>query len=190
MAGVAITFDDGPDEHWTPLVLDRLATHHAHATFFVIAARAARHPQLVERALAHGHSVGLHCGRHVRHCDRDQRWLEADTQRALGRLRELGITPTLWRTPWGDTAPWTAQVAQRHGLRLIRWSVDTHDWRGDSAAQMFAATREQLEPGAVVLAHDGIGPGARRDGAAETVAYIDLFVRHAAANELTLEALA
>lgn len=190
MAALAITFDDGPDECWTPLLLDRLAAHGARASFFVIAPRAAAHPELVKRMLEHGHTVGLHCDLHVRHGDRDRAWLEDDTRRALGRLRTLGITPMLWRTPWGDTAPWTAAVAQRHGLRLVGWSIDTHDWRGDRARDMFAATREQLEPGAVILAHDGIGPGARRAGAAETIAYVDLLARHAAAAEFRLEALA
>jgi peptidoglycan/xylan/chitin deacetylase (PgdA/CDA1 family) len=189
MTGMAITFDDGPDERWTPLLLDRLATHGARATFFVIAPRAAAHPDLVGRILADGHCVGLHCDLHVRHSDRDRAWVGADTARALARLSALGVTPTLWRTPWGDTAPWTAGIAEQHGLRLVGWSVDTHDWRGDTAPEMFAATRPRLEPGAVVLAHDGLGPGARRDGAAETLAYLDLLASHAAANELTLEAL-
>ena len=189
MHAMAITFDDGPDEHWTAVLLDRLATHGARATFFVIAPRAAAHPDLVTRILSHGHTVGLHCDLHVRHSERDRAWLKADTERALACLRELGVAPTLWRTPWGDTAPWSAAIAQRHGLRLIDWSVDTHDWRGDSAETMFNATCGQLGPGAVVLAHDGIGPGARRDGAAETVAYLDLVARHAAEHELTLEAL-
>jgi peptidoglycan/xylan/chitin deacetylase (PgdA/CDA1 family) len=190
MASVAITFDDGPDERWTPVLLERLATHGAHATFFVIAPRAAAHPQLIARILDHGHSVGLHCDLHVRHSERDRQWLEADTARALGRLHELGVSPTLWRTPWGEVAPWTGAVAQEHGLRIVRWTVDTHDWRGDSAAEMFAATRGQLDPGAIVLAHDGIGPGAKRDGAAQTIAYLDLLAGHAREQGFTLEALA
>lgn len=190
MRGLAITFDDGPDEHWTPAILDSLARHRARATFFVIGPRAVAQPDLVRRMLEHGHTVGLHCDLHVRHSHRDQSWLERDTERALDGLRRVGVTPTLWRTPWGDTAPWSVSIADRHGLRLIHWTVDTHDWRGDSATEMFSATSAQLVPGAIVLAHDGIGPGAMRDGAAETVAYLDLLARHATEHDLTLEALA
>jgi hypothetical protein len=50
---------------------------------------------------------------------------------------------------------------------------------------MLAAVAGRLEPGAVVLAHDGLGPGALRDGCAETVALIPLLV--AAARERGLE---
>lgn len=189
LSGLAITFDDGPDQRWTPEVLARLAAHGAQATFFVVAPRAVAHPDLVGRILAHGHSVGLHCDAHVRHSQRDRAWLENDTGQALERLAQIGVSPTLWRTPWGDTAPWTGTIARSHGLRLVHWTVDTHDWRGDGAADMFTATRERLEPGAVVLAHDGIGPGARRDDARETVAYIDLVAPFAAQKQLRLEAL-
>jgi peptidoglycan/xylan/chitin deacetylase (PgdA/CDA1 family) len=189
MTALAITFDDGPDPRWTPVLLDRLAAHGARASFFVIAPRAAAAPDLIELMLARGHTVGLHCELHVRHTERDRAWLEDDTANALRRLGELGVNPTLWRTPWGNTAPWTDAVARSHGLRLVHWDVDTHDWRGDSAPAMFDATREHLKPGAVVLAHDGLGPGATRTDAAETVAYLDMLADHAQAHQLTLEAL-
>ena len=44
---VALTFDDGPDPTHTPRLLDILAAHRAHATFFMIGLRAHHHPDLV-----------------------------------------------------------------------------------------------------------------------------------------------
>jgi peptidoglycan/xylan/chitin deacetylase (PgdA/CDA1 family) len=189
MDTLLLTFDDGPDESWTPVLLDTLRRQNLRATFFVIAARARRQPRLVERMLTDGHSVGLHCNVHERHSRHDRAWLETDTGRALEQLSLLGVVPTLWRTPWGDQAPWTQAVALRNGLRLVDWNVDTHDWRGDDAATMFAATREQLQPGAIVLAHDGLGPGARRAGASQTIAYVNLVAEHAGRRELRCAAL-
>jgi peptidoglycan/xylan/chitin deacetylase (PgdA/CDA1 family) len=186
---MALTFDDGPDERWTAPLLDALARAGARATFFPIASRAAAQPGLVARMLADGHTVGLHGDEHVRHSTRDAAWGRADTERALQRLSTAGAFPTLWRTPWGDTAPWSAEVAGEHGLRIVDWTVDTHDWRGDAAPEMFAATRPGLQAGAIVLAHDGIGPGALRADARETVAYVELVARHAADQKLLLTAL-
>ena len=81
----------------------------------------------------------------------------------------------MWRTPWGDTAPWSADVAHANQLRIIGWTVDTHDWRGDTAEQMLARDEAtSSDDGAIVLAHDGIGPGARRADARETIAYVAL----------------
>lgn len=189
MPALAITYDDGPDHRMTPALLDILADAGARATFFPIAPRAARHPELIVRMLGDGHTVGLHCEEHLRHRTRDRDWGAADTDRALGRLRALGADPRLWRTPWGEQAPWTRSVADARGLELIGWSVDTHDWRGDRAADMYAATRSELCPGAVVLAHDGIGPGAQRADARETLAYTRLVIGHARESGLDLEAL-
>lgn len=170
---VALTFDDGPDLVWTPRVLDELARARACATFFVIAPRAARHPGLIGAIAAGGHEVALHCHRHVRHRDAGRPAIERDTERALAKLRRLGVAPCRWRAPWGECAEWSADVARRHGLVLTGWTADTHDWRGDPAPRMLAAVADGLRPGAVVLMHDGLGPGARRAGCAETVRLIE-----------------
>jgi peptidoglycan/xylan/chitin deacetylase (PgdA/CDA1 family) len=187
---LALTFDDGPDPVWTPRLLDLLRTLGARVTFFPIAPRAAAHPAIIERMWADGHAIGLHCDQHIRHSERDAKWLERDTDAALLRLAGLGVTPTFWRTPWGDTAPWSTRIARYRDLRLIGWTTDSHDWRGDRAADMFEATRGALTDGAVVLAHDGVGPGAQREDPATTLEYVALVGAHAHAHGLGLEALA
>ena len=144
-------------------MLDALGAIGARATFFVVAPRALRHPGLVRRALAAGHDVQLHCWEHVRHSQTTRAELGEQTDRALGALAGLGIAPTRWRTPWGDRAPWTGEVAAERGLALVGWTADTHDWRGDERAAMLARLEEDLAPGGVVLMHDGVGPGALRD---------------------------
>lgn len=55
---VALTFNGGPDPEWTPRVLDLLSRHHAHATFFVTGADAAKYPALVRQIRAEGHEIG------------------------------------------------------------------------------------------------------------------------------------
>ena len=138
----------------------------ARATFFVLAPRAAAHPALVERMLAEGHAVGLHAYAHVRHTELDARRRRRRHRPRAGRARARSASrPTLWRTPWGVDAPsGPARVAAAHGLRLVGWTADTHDWRGDRAEAMLAAIADDVDRGAIVLAHDGARPGrdARR----------------------------
>ncbi len=55
---VALTFDGGPDPHWTPGLLDVLRRHHVKATFFAVGARAAAHPGLTRRIVRDGHELG------------------------------------------------------------------------------------------------------------------------------------
>jgi peptidoglycan-N-acetylglucosamine deacetylase len=179
MTALALTFDDGPDPDVTPRLLDVLGAADAIATFFPIAARAAAHPELIARIVADGHRIGLHCHEHIRHSHRSIAWGRRDTARALELLGSLGVRPTLWRTPWGDTAAWSDRVAGENRLRIIGWTVDTHDWRGDGADEMLRATHVGLRAGAIVLAHDGIGPGARRTDARATVDYTRMVIDYA-----------
>lgn len=168
----ALTFDDGPDAVWTPRVLGRLGREQARATFFVMAHRALAHRRLIRRMLREGHDVQLHCARHLRHTELTVGELGRDTDLALRALRRLGVTPRLWRPPWGVATPATHRLAAARHLALVGWSADTHDWRGDTAADMHRRVRNLLRPGSVVLMHDGLGPGARRVACRETVELI------------------
>ena len=133
----------------------------ARATFFPIAARAAEHPAIIERMRAEGHAIGLHCDR-ARPPQRARRGVAgARHRRGAGASRRPGGDGRrFWRTPWGDTAPWSTQVARDRDLRLIGWTADTHDWRGDSRRRRCSRPRARRSTdGAIVLAHDGLGPG-------------------------------
>jgi peptidoglycan-N-acetylglucosamine deacetylase len=183
---IALTFDDGPDPEWTPRVLDALERRAARATFFVDARRALVQRDLVRRVVARGHEVAFHCFEHIRHSERTAAELHADVDLGLGLLDLVGVKPRAWRAPWGVETEATRDVAARRDLRLWGWNVDTHDWRGDSAGRMVAALEAQggLRDGDVILMHDALGPGALRDGCAETVELTELLLAAAERAEL------
>lgn len=180
----ALTFDDGPDPIWTPLVLDCLQRHSARATFFVIAERAQRHAGLVVRMREEGHDVELHCASHIRHSDMSEVAVSRDAEEGLRTLRRLRVQAARWRTPWGVVTPATRRVAARLGLAIVGWNLDSHDWRGDSAIDMHASIVDGLCSNAVVLMHDGLGPGARRAGCENTVQLIPRLLATMRANSL------
>jgi len=186
---VALTFDDGPDPDWTLAVLAALAAAGVTATFFVLGERVAAHPGVVRRTLAAGHAVELHGFRHLRQPELSVAEARADLDAGLAALATVGVAPGRWRLPWGQPASHSAALADAAGLALTGWTLDTHDWRGDGAAAMLAAIAPGLVDGAVVLAHDGLGPGARRTDAAETVALIGPLVAAARAAGLEPAAL-
>lgn len=166
---MALTFDDGPDPTWTPLVLDALAEARATATFFVVASRAERHPSLVARMREEGHGVAFHCNEHTRHDAMSKEEIEADL--AAG-LVKLGRSARYWRTPWGVVTPATESVARDHRLGLVGWTADTRDWQGGTCAGMLRRVERRILPKAIVLMHDGVGPGATREDCAETVSLV------------------
>jgi peptidoglycan/xylan/chitin deacetylase (PgdA/CDA1 family) len=169
---LALTFDDGPDPRGTPAVLEALKQAGVTATFFVLAERVEQHPELLEQVVLAGHDVQIHGYEHLRHPYTLREDVEDDIDRALSV-----VPATKWRIPWGHLAPYTRDVAQERGLTIVGWDADTHDWRGDSAEAMLEQLR--LEPGGIVLAHDGVGTGARRETAIETARLVPLLVRRA-----------
>lgn len=183
---IALTFDDGPDRVWTRRILTALSRRGARATFFVQARRAVQYPELVEEMVAGGHEVAFHCLDHVRHSQRSARGVASDLETGLALLEQLDVRPRAWRTPWGVETDATRALAAEKGLRLWGWNVDTHDWRGDGVRRMFGAFEVQggLRDGDVILMHDALGPGARREGCAETVALTELLLARAQADGL------
>ncbi|MGH7620659.1 MAG: polysaccharide deacetylase family protein, partial [Gemmatimonadaceae bacterium] len=61
---VALTFDDGPDPTWTPLILDTLRSRGVLATFFVIGQNVEANINLTRRIAREGHEIGNHTFTH------------------------------------------------------------------------------------------------------------------------------
>lgn len=155
--GVALTFDDGPHPEHTRRVLDLLDSHGVRATFFVIGAKAERHPEVVREIVARGHAVAGHSYDHVRtYTFRGVRALQADqdaSDRVLGSL--LGRAPRLFRPPFGLVNPRIGRLIEERGLVHVHWSVKAIDGvAGASADRVVARVVRGLRDGAIVLLHD------------------------------------
>ena len=63
-ASFALTFDDGPDPRFTPLISSYLADRGHRATFFVLGKAAAAHPDVLAKVAADGHEIASHGNDH------------------------------------------------------------------------------------------------------------------------------
>lgn len=153
---VALTFDDGPDPAHTPGILDVLARHGAHATFFVLSEAAVEHPAIVRRIVAEGHELGLHSHDHRRRlaqvpCAESMRVVaesRADVERIAGRPVHL------FRPPYGSHTVRQRRGWARQGLRVVLWSSSVEDWYHGEQEEMEQRAFASLHPGAIVLMHD------------------------------------
>ena len=57
---VFLTFDDGPSESVTPLILDVLKDENVKATFFVLGTNVNRYPEIIKREFEEGHYIANH----------------------------------------------------------------------------------------------------------------------------------
>jgi peptidoglycan/xylan/chitin deacetylase (PgdA/CDA1 family) len=173
---VALTFDDGPDPDWTPRLLDELDRLGVRATFFVLGERAAGQRRLLRRIRRAGHEIGLHGNLHLRHDEHSREEIEADARAglaAIGRRHRV----RLWRPPHGVATPASVDTASALGLELVHWTADAQDWQaGQTVESMLALVEPLLAPGAVVLMHDAVGPGAPRATPESTIALVEPLV--------------
>ena len=156
---MALTFDDGPYPPYTDRLLDVLKEKKAHATFFLVAEQAQRYPELVKRALAEGHTVGLHAFRHRDFLKLTEEERQKDL--ALGKkvLHDItGKEPVYWRPPHGFRDFSVMEVAAAEKLMVVNWSVIPRDWTGIGKQEIQSRVMDKAENGAIVLLHDGDSP--------------------------------
>jgi peptidoglycan/xylan/chitin deacetylase (PgdA/CDA1 family) len=169
---IVLTIDDGPEPQVTPRVLDLLAAHGAHATFFLIGTRAAAYPDLVRRIASEGHGIENHSYAHDHGFSlRGRRWLSADIDAAQRLLSSLaGRPPRFFRAPAGLRSPLLEPILARAGLGLASWTRRGFDTRtadpGRVLERLAGRDGRRLAAGDILLLHDGHGA---RDAAGEPV---------------------
>ena len=166
---VALTFDDGPDATWTPMILDTLQSRDATATFFVIGENAELHPALLRRILREGHEIGNHTFTHPNLAlvgPRLTRFELSATERLIEAV--LNRRTALFRPPYfGDAEPTTADelgpiaVAQDLGYVTVGLRDDPSDWLEPGVDTIVQRSLAQLDRGNVILLHDGGGNRAQ-----------------------------
>ena len=154
---VAITIDDGPDAEVTPAVLDVLDAHSVRATFFAIAAAAARHPALCREIVRRGHSVQNHSDSHShRFSLLGPRGLAREVGAAQSRLADItGMAPRFFRAPAGLRNPFLAPVLDRLELQLVSWTRRGYDTVRREPQGVLERLTRGLAAGDILLVHDG-----------------------------------
>lgn len=168
---VALTFDDGPDDVWTPQILDVLKAEHVPATFFVIGENAVASPGLLKRIVNEGSEIGNHSYTHpnLAHESGEGTKIELNTTQRLIQAY-TGHETRLFRAPYfGDAEPTTpdelgpALAAQQAGYVNVGLHVDPNDWQRPGAEAIVKSVVAQVTAGGpdnsqqIILLHDGGG---------------------------------
>jgi peptidoglycan-N-acetylglucosamine deacetylase len=154
---VAIGFDDGPAPD-TGAFVRMLEAAHARATFFMIGEQiSARYRGVMLRELRNGDVLGDHT---FTHPDLDTVGnLREELQRPIAVIRSLtGYTPCLFRPPYGDYDASVLATARSLGLATVLWNVDPSDWAVPPVQTIVSRVLEQVQPGSIIISHDGGGP--------------------------------
>lgn len=154
VACVALTFDDGPAPD-TQRLLGMLDEAGVKVTFFLVGTRAAKYPDIVQAEAAAGHEVANHTNAHEDLLRLDDEGVRATVTRDQNIVLSAasGVTPSLFRPPYGAHNRRVDDLIGGLGLPLILWDLDTLDWKTRNADASVKAV-EQARPGSIILMHD------------------------------------
>lgn len=160
---VALTFDDGPDERSTPALLQLLQQRGVQASFFAVGKRVAAHPDIAARIVREGHLLENHSYAHSNATNffsvpRLRTELK-QTQDAIHQA--TGVVPTCFRPPMGLSNPRIFRAAREEGLKVIGWSARGLDTKLTDSEEVVSRICRRVEPGAIILLHDGNIPTDR-----------------------------
>lgn len=149
---VYLSFDDGPHPDATPMVLDMLAAAGAKASFFCIGDNVRKYPEIYQRILAEGHTVGNHSYHHLNGWKTGNSEYVEDIQRAA----EL-ISSPFFRPPYGRIRHSQVKALRAMNMVPVMWTVLSGDFDPALSKEACALNvLRHLAPGNIIVFHDSI----------------------------------
>jgi peptidoglycan-N-acetylglucosamine deacetylase len=147
-----LTFDDGPHPEITCFVLEELKQANAKGTFFCIGENAERYPEMLDRIISEGHSLGNHTQTHP-----DGWKTPADVY--LDEIKQAAefIPSSLFRPPYGKiTREQVKGIRQQFPeMQIIMWSCVTGDFDTTKTGEWCARKAiKSAKPGKIIVFHD------------------------------------
>jgi peptidoglycan/xylan/chitin deacetylase (PgdA/CDA1 family) len=151
---LALTFDDGPSES-TPALLEILAGHDVRATFFMCGENVRRLPCIAREVSARGHEIGNHTDTHPRLHFKSPEFIYREMALAQETIRAAtGVTPRLFRAPYGVRWFGLRGAQERLGLTGVMWTVIGRDWRWPGV-RVARRLIDGAANGGILCLHDG-----------------------------------
>lgn len=167
---IYLTFDDGPTPIITDWTLDVLKQYNAKATFFCIGKNVEAHPDIFNKIIADGHSIGNHTYNHIKgwttstenyilNIEKAQKVQSAEcrVQSNIENSKLLTHNSKLFRPPYGQIKPKQAKTLIQLGYKIIMWMVAAIDWDASvSKEKCLDNVVNNTISGDIVVFHDSI----------------------------------
>ena len=148
----ALTFDDGPNSQYTPLLLKGLKERGVHATFFLMGKNIEGKEALVKQIQEEGHLIGNHTYNHVQLDKISKEAAKEEIEATNQKIFEItGVYPAWLRPPYGE---WRKNLDFYVEMFPVLWDVDTLDWKSKNVDSIMKIVRSEVSDGAVILMHD------------------------------------
>ena len=150
---IALTFDDGPNARYTPMLLDGLKKRNIRASFFLIGENIEGNEDILLQMRKDGHLIGNHTWDHVQLDKIPAEKARLEIEKTNNRIYEAsGIYPSYLRPPFGA---WIKDMELSVTMLPVFWDVDTLDWQSKNIDSILSIAQKQVHDGSIILMHDG-----------------------------------
>jgi polysaccharide deacetylase family sporulation protein PdaB len=152
---VSLTFDAAWGNEDTQTLIDILGKYNVKATFFVVGAWAEKYPESVQALSDAGHEVMNHSNDHAHFSKLSANEIVANIKSCNEKVAAVtGVTPTLFRAPYGEYDDNVIKTVNSMGMHTIQWDVDSLDWKEIPADEIAKRVTSKVAPGSIVLFHN------------------------------------
>ena len=158
-----LTFDAAWGNEDTQQLIDILENYGVKATFFVVGEWVDKYPESVKALFDAGHEIMNHSADHAHFTQLSPDQIVADLTACNKKIAQVtGVTPTLFRPPYGDYNDTVINTVNNMPMYPIQWSVDSLDWKNPGSDAIVKRVLSKTEPGSIILFHNAAPdtPGA------------------------------
>lgn len=152
---IYLTFDDGPTSEITEWVLEVLKENNIKATFFCIGNNIEKHPEIFNKIISDGHSIGNHTFNHK------NGWKTSTTDYIqnieLCQKQILNLKSKIFRPPYGKIKPSQSKKLRKLGYKIIMWDILTADFdKKTSKEKCLENATKKVSSGSIIVFHDSV----------------------------------
>lgn len=172
---IFLTFDDGPHPEATTFVLDELKKINAKATFFCVGENIRKYPEIFNRIITDGHTVGNHTNKHLNGWKtKTGLYLQdiEDCQKIINEVRNTKYeinnddlksnpdfaiqNPKLFRPPYGKLT-FSQYKRLNKKYKIVMWDVLSKDYDATvSGEKCMRNITSKAISGSVIVMHDNV----------------------------------
>ena len=153
-----LTFDDGPTPEITDWTLDTLKQYNAKATFFCIGDNIEKHPDIFQKIISEGHTIGNHTQHHVKGWKTKTKIYINEVLETEKQIQTYQPQRShLFRPPYGQIKPKQGKQLIDLGYKIIMWDVLSFDWQKEiSEEDCLNNVISKSKEGSIIVFHDSI----------------------------------
>lgn len=153
---VMLSFDDGPEPEKTDAILALLEKYNMQGIFFLIGKKIDQYPEIVQRIVEKGHTIGSHSYSHGYTFDMlsSKKVVEELKQTEQAIRKATGQETYFFRPPYGITNPNIARALSQFSYRVIGWNLRSLDTIIHDPKKLEKRVLSRVKPGTIILLHD------------------------------------